>query len=83
MSQAIGIIQRFPFSSALQRMSVITVAPGGQGAAAFLKGAPEMVASHCLKESGKETHSAPSAHFRGEVMQAVLPIVVEQGSCFT
>lgn len=53
MSQAVAIIQRFPFSSALQRMSVVTVGPGGQGATAFLKGAPEMVASHCLKESGK------------------------------
>ncbi|KAL2103581.1 hypothetical protein ACEWY4_000449 [Coilia grayii] len=51
MSQAVAIIQRFPFSSALQRMSVVTVGPGGQGATAFLKGAPEMVASHCLKES--------------------------------
>lgn len=51
MSQAVAIIKRFPFSSSLQRMSVITVAPGGFGANAFLKGAPEMVASHCLKES--------------------------------
>ncbi|XP_031422205.1 cation-transporting ATPase 13A2 isoform X2 [Clupea harengus] len=51
MSQSVAIIQRFPFSSALQRMSVTTVAPGGQGAATFLKGAPEMVASRCLKES--------------------------------
>uniref|UniRef100_A0A8C8FJ07 P-type ATPase A domain-containing protein n=1 Tax=Oncorhynchus tshawytscha TaxID=74940 RepID=A0A8C8FJ07_ONCTS len=42
---------RFPFSSSLQRMSVVTVNPEGQSSLAFIKGAPEMVASLCLRES--------------------------------
>lgn len=54
MSQAVAIIRRFPFSSTLQRMSVITLAPGGKQPAAFLKGAPEMVTSLCLKKTGKD-----------------------------
>ncbi|XP_076133092.1 polyamine-transporting ATPase 13A2 isoform X1 [Alosa pseudoharengus] len=66
MSQAVAIIQRFPFSSALQRMSVITVAPGGQAAAAFLKGAPEMVASHCIQESMPAEFSSTLRSFASE-----------------
>ncbi|XP_062316016.1 cation-transporting ATPase 13A2 isoform X1 [Osmerus eperlanus] len=46
-----AIVRRYPFSSSLQRMSVVTVAPGGQTGLAFIKGAPEMVASLCLRES--------------------------------
>ncbi|TSR39560.1 Cation-transporting ATPase 13A2 [Bagarius yarrelli] len=50
-SQPVAIVRRFPFSSSLQRMSVVTVGSGGASAYCFLKGAPEMVASHCVKES--------------------------------
>lgn len=52
--EAVALVQRFPFSSSLQRMSVVTVAPKGQSSLAFIKGAPEMVASLCLRESGME-----------------------------
>lgn len=54
VSQPIAIVRRFPFSSSLQRMSVVTVGPGGASPVAFLKGAPEMVASFCLEESGED-----------------------------
>uniref|UniRef100_A0AAR2JLH3 P-type ATPase A domain-containing protein n=1 Tax=Pygocentrus nattereri TaxID=42514 RepID=A0AAR2JLH3_PYGNA len=47
----VAIVRRFPFSSTLQRMSVVTVGPGGGSACCFLKGSPEMVASYCVKES--------------------------------
>ncbi|KAF6721875.1 putative cation-transporting ATPase 13A2 [Oryzias melastigma] len=50
-SEPVAIVQRFPFSSALQRMSVVTVAPGGRSALAFMKGSPEMVASLCRAET--------------------------------
>ncbi|XP_058265478.1 cation-transporting ATPase 13A2 isoform X2 [Hemibagrus wyckioides] len=50
-SQPVAIVRRFPFSSSLQRMSVVTVGSGGGSAYSFLKGAPEMVASHCVNES--------------------------------
>uniref|UniRef100_A0AAR2JBK1 P-type ATPase A domain-containing protein n=1 Tax=Pygocentrus nattereri TaxID=42514 RepID=A0AAR2JBK1_PYGNA len=49
--QIASIVRRFPFSSTLQRMSVVTVGPGGGSACCFLKGSPEMVASYCVKES--------------------------------
>uniref|UniRef100_A0A8C8FJ92 ATPase cation transporting 13A2 n=1 Tax=Oncorhynchus tshawytscha TaxID=74940 RepID=A0A8C8FJ92_ONCTS len=49
--EAVALVQRFPFSSSLQRMSVVTVNPEGQSSLAFIKGAPEMVASLCLRES--------------------------------
>ncbi|XP_064408963.1 polyamine-transporting ATPase 13A3 isoform X2 [Latimeria chalumnae] len=47
----IGIITQFPFSSALQRMSVVTKAMGEKRLAAYLKGAPEMVAALCKKDT--------------------------------
>ncbi|XP_057175089.1 cation-transporting ATPase 13A2 isoform X1 [Triplophysa rosa] len=49
--QPVAIVRRYPFSSTLQRMSVVTVGPGGDSPTAFLKGAPEMVASFCLRGS--------------------------------
>lgn len=52
-SEPVAIVQRFPFSSALQRMSVVTVSVGGGSAFAFIKGSPEMVASLCQVETGE------------------------------
>lgn len=48
----VGILRRFPFSSSLQRMSVLAKLPDEASAHAFIKGAPEMVASLCRKETG-------------------------------
>ncbi|XP_060710432.1 polyamine-transporting ATPase 13A3-like [Hemiscyllium ocellatum] len=53
----IGIISQFPFSSALQRMSVITRTLGERRLAAYMKGAPETVASLCKKETVPENFS--------------------------
>ncbi|XP_031430958.1 polyamine-transporting ATPase 13A3 [Clupea harengus] len=50
----IGIVRQFPFSSALQRMSVVTRTLGEKRMDAFLKGAPEVVASLCKKDSVPE-----------------------------
>ncbi|XP_055515087.1 LOW QUALITY PROTEIN: cation-transporting ATPase 13A2 [Leucoraja erinacea] len=47
----LGIIRHFPFASSLQRMSVITKKPDDSPFEVYLKGAPEMVASLCLKET--------------------------------
>ncbi|XP_078615049.1 polyamine-transporting ATPase 13A3-like isoform X2 [Branchiostoma floridae x Branchiostoma japonicum] len=47
----IGILRQFPFSSSLQRMSVITRTLGNRNMDVYLKGAPEMVASLCIKET--------------------------------
>ncbi|XP_073531172.1 probable cation-transporting ATPase 13A4 [Phyllobates terribilis] len=45
--EGIVILQQFPFSSGLQRMSVITQVLNGDEYAVYMKGAPEMVASFC------------------------------------
>ncbi|NXG42908.1 AT132 ATPase, partial [Psilopogon haemacephalus] len=47
----LGILRRFPFSSSLQRMSVLAKLPGEAPTHAYVKGAPETVASLCLKET--------------------------------
>lgn len=51
----IGIVRQFPFSSTLQRMSVVARLLGEKRMDAYMKGAPEMVASLCKKETGKMT----------------------------
>ncbi|XP_077866411.1 polyamine-transporting ATPase 13A3 [Saccoglossus kowalevskii] len=43
----IGILRQFTFSSAFQRMSVITQAKGSNNLVIYVKGAPEKVAAHC------------------------------------
>lgn len=47
-----AVLRRFPFSSALRRMCVLGKAPGNSPVEAFMKGAPETVASLCKRESG-------------------------------
>ncbi|XP_027442882.1 probable cation-transporting ATPase 13A4 isoform X4 [Zalophus californianus] len=48
--EGIAILHQFPFSSALQRMTVIAQEMGGDRLA-FMKGAPERVASFCQPET--------------------------------
>ncbi|KAL4630733.1 putative cation-transporting ATPase 13A3 [Arapaima gigas] len=50
-SYEIGIVRQFPFSSALQRMTVVARLLGEKRMDAYLKGAPEVVASLCKKET--------------------------------
>ncbi|XP_056234149.1 polyamine-transporting ATPase 13A3 isoform X1 [Seriola aureovittata] len=50
----IGIVRQFPFSSALQRMSVVARLLGEKRMNAYTKGAPEVVASLCKKETVPE-----------------------------
>lgn len=47
----IGVIRQFPFSSSLQRMSVITRTLGENHFNIFCKGSPEMILSLCLPET--------------------------------
>lgn len=62
-TNALAIVRRFPFSSALQRMSVVTVAPEGHSVVAFLKGSPEMVASLCKAETVPAQFSTTLSNF--------------------
>ncbi|XP_063798171.1 LOW QUALITY PROTEIN: polyamine-transporting ATPase 13A2 [Pseudophryne corroboree] len=54
----VGVLQRFPFSSNLQRMSVIAKLPGDCPSEIYMKGAPEMVASLCKTETVPPDFSA-------------------------
>ncbi|XP_027875421.1 probable cation-transporting ATPase 13A3 isoform X3 [Xiphophorus couchianus] len=55
MSCELGIVRQFPFSSVLQRMSVVVRRLGDKHMEAFLKGAPEVVAGLC------KPHSVPQS----------------------
>ncbi|NXP64436.1 AT132 ATPase, partial [Chloropsis cyanopogon] len=59
----VGILRRFPFSSSLQRMSVLVTLPGEASAHAYVKGAPEMVASLCRKETVPPDFSQTLRHY--------------------
>uniref|UniRef100_A0A1A8FPM2 ATPase type 13A2 n=2 Tax=Nothobranchius korthausae TaxID=1143690 RepID=A0A1A8FPM2_9TELE len=62
-SEPVAIVKRFPFSSALQRMSVVTVAHRGRSAQAFVKGSPEMVASLCRADTVPAQFSSTLRNF--------------------
>lgn len=47
-----SVLCRFPFSSALQRMSVVVAWPGATQPEAYVKGSPELVAGLCDPETG-------------------------------
>ncbi|NXT84419.1 AT132 ATPase, partial [Zapornia atra] len=59
----VGILRRFPFSSSLQRMSVLAKLPGEASAHVYAKGAPEMVASLCRKETVPGDFSQVLRHY--------------------
>lgn len=46
-------MRQFPFSSVLQRMCVIAKTLGEKRMDAYMKGAPEVIASLCKPETGK------------------------------
>ncbi|CAB1427291.1 unnamed protein product [Pleuronectes platessa] len=70
-SEAVALVQRFPFSSALQRMSVVTVVGGGHSAFAFIKGSPEMVASLCRAETVPAQFSSKLRSFSSEGLRVL------------
>ncbi|XP_075058372.1 putative cation-transporting ATPase 13A4 isoform X2 [Mixophyes fleayi] len=49
--EGVKVLFQYPFSSAMQRMSVITEVIGGDELLVYMKGAPEMVASFCRPET--------------------------------
>ncbi|XP_034550797.1 cation-transporting ATPase 13A2 isoform X2 [Notolabrus celidotus] len=71
VSEPVAIVQRFPFSSALQRMSTVTVAPGGSSPLAFIKGSPEMVASLCRAETVPAKFSSKLRNFSSEGLRVL------------
>ncbi|XP_041130414.1 polyamine-transporting ATPase 13A2-like isoform X1 [Polyodon spathula] len=66
LEEPLGIVRRFPFSSSLQRMSVLVKRPAGGAVEAYLKGAPEMVASLCKKDTVPANFTATLKEFTGD-----------------
>lgn len=50
--EAITILRQFPFSSSLQRMSVVAKLAGDDHFHVYMKGAPEMLVKFCRSETG-------------------------------
>uniref|UniRef100_A0A674P4G6 ATPase cation transporting 13A2 n=1 Tax=Takifugu rubripes TaxID=31033 RepID=A0A674P4G6_TAKRU len=69
--KAVAIVQRFPFSSALQRMSVVTTTPQGCSAFAYIKGSPEMVASLCQEDTVPPQFSSQLQMFSSEGLRVL------------
>ncbi|XP_077146439.1 putative cation-transporting ATPase 13A4 [Ranitomeya variabilis] len=55
--EGILILHQFPFSSSLQRMTVITQIIGESNMTMFMKGAPEMVVCYCKPETVPDNFS--------------------------
>ena len=51
LSNSLGVVKRFDFSSGLQRMSVITMNHYDNSCTAFIKGSPEMIHSLSVSDS--------------------------------
>uniref|UniRef100_H2SUA7 ATPase cation transporting 13A2 n=1 Tax=Takifugu rubripes TaxID=31033 RepID=H2SUA7_TAKRU len=66
-----GTVSRFPFSSALQRMSVVTTTPQGCSAFAYIKGSPEMVASLCQEDTVPPQFSSQLQMFSSEGLRVL------------
>jgi len=54
--EAIIVLRQFPFSSSLQRMSVVAQLAGEDHFHVYMKGAPEMLARFCRPETGTNWH---------------------------
>uniref|UniRef100_A0ACB8EEJ0 Uncharacterized protein n=1 Tax=Sphaerodactylus townsendi TaxID=933632 RepID=A0ACB8EEJ0_9SAUR len=62
----VAVLRRFPFASSLQRMSVVVKLPGGGPSEAYMKGAPETVASRCKQESVPVDFSETLCHYTSD-----------------
>eukprot|EP00076_Gallus_gallus_P028647 XP_015152391.1 cation-transporting ATPase 13A2 isoform X2 [Gallus gallus] len=62
----VAILRRFPFSSSLQRMSVLTKHPGDDACWLYIKGAPEVVASLCSTETVPADFSQVLRHYTAD-----------------
>nr|XP_020828389.1 probable cation-transporting ATPase 13A2 isoform X1 [Phascolarctos cinereus] len=62
----IGILCRFPFSSGLQRMSVVVSRHRGAPPEVYMKGAPEMVASLCTPDTVPSDFSQVLQHYTSD-----------------
>uniref|UniRef100_A0A4W2IFK7 Cation-transporting ATPase n=1 Tax=Bos indicus x Bos taurus TaxID=30522 RepID=A0A4W2IFK7_BOBOX len=56
--EAIIVLRQFPFSSSLQRMSVVAQLAGEDHFHVYMKGAPEMLARFCRPETGDNLQTA-------------------------
>ncbi|ELV13358.1 putative cation-transporting ATPase 13A5 [Tupaia chinensis] len=76
--EAITVLRQFPFSSSLQRMSVMAHLTGEDHVHVYMKGAPEMVAQFCRTETGDNLQTAITVAKNSEMIpQSSQVIIVE------
>nr|XP_033814866.1 probable cation-transporting ATPase 13A4 isoform X3 [Geotrypetes seraphini] len=61
--EGISILHQFPFSSSVQRMSVIVELMGEAKVVAFMKGAPEKVVSFCKPDTVPDSFARELQHY--------------------
>ncbi|KAM9720213.1 polyamine-transporting ATPase 13A3-like [Menidia menidia] len=67
----IGIVRQFPFSSALQRMSVVVRRLGEKHMDAFMKGAPEVVANLCKPHTVPQSFTGILEGYTGQGFRVI------------
>ncbi|XP_063772479.1 probable cation-transporting ATPase 13A5 [Pseudophryne corroboree] len=81
--KGVTVLFQYPFSSSMQRMSVITKVIGGDELIVYMKGAPEMVASFCKTETvpSKFLDELERYTFQGLRVIALAFKVLQNGNC--
>ncbi|XP_056421386.1 probable cation-transporting ATPase 13A5 isoform X2 [Hyla sarda] len=69
--EGIFILHQFPFSSSLQRMSVITQVIGESNMTVFMKGAPEMVVRFCKPETVPNSFSKKLENYTSQGFRVI------------
>ncbi|CAH2247932.1 probable cation-transporting ATPase 13A4 [Pelobates cultripes] len=69
--EGITILHQFPFSSSLQRMSVITQVSGEKKLTVFLKGAPEVMIQLCKKDTVPSDFSSTLDHYTSQGFRVI------------
>ncbi|KAM9613608.1 putative cation-transporting ATPase 13A4 isoform 8-T9 [Morphnus guianensis] len=77
--EGVAILHQFPFSSALQRMSVIAQEIGGEQQV-FTKGAPEMVAMLCRAETGDNIQTAVTVAKNAGMISATNRVILVEAN---
>ncbi|XP_049658894.1 probable cation-transporting ATPase 13A4 isoform X7 [Accipiter gentilis] len=77
--EGVAILHQFPFSSALQRMSVIAQEIGGEQQV-FTKGAPEVVAMLCRAETGDNIQTAVTVARNAGMISATNRVILVEAN---
>lgn len=77
----VGIVRQFPFTSSLQRMSVITRTLGANHYDLYCKGSPEMILSLSKAESSERVYTILLIQLSSECCDLAISFLVFSSSC--